>query len=201
MNNLLNKLGSNLNRLLKKEGLTSDDLSRLIGIPSTTIKRMRSGEANPTLNNLLPIAEYFSITLNQLVNGDPLAVNFEAKTLPLFSWQECCNYDSIDYDIFSKKILTERTVSKKAFALLVKEDEQEYFPGNSILIVDPEIEPNNGDYVIVGKLKQNMAAIRKYIIEIDKIYLKPLILGIDISALTSSYKILGVILQYKVELK
>lgn len=201
MNNALSKLGSNLNKLLKKEGLTSDDLSRLIGVPSTTIKRMRSGEANPTLNNLLPIAEYFSITLNQLVNGDPLAENFEANTLPLFSWDECCNHDSIDYEKFSKKILTERTVSKKAFALLVQEDEQEFFPENSILIVEPEIEPNNGDYVIIGNLKQNIAAIRKYIIEIDKIYLKPLIPGIDISVLTSSYKVLGVILQYKVELK
>lgn len=201
MNVTLSKLGSNLNMLLKKEGLSSDDLSRLIGIPSTTIKRMRSGDANPTLNNLLPIAEYFSITLNQLISGDPFLKDFKASSLPLFSWEDCCNYNSIDYENVYSRILTERTVSKKAFALPIKEDEQEFFPENSILIVEPEVEPKNGDYVIIGNVKQNIAVIRKYIIEIEKIYLKPLIPGIDISPLTSIYIIIGVILQYKVELK
>lgn len=198
---MLSKLGSNLNKLLEREGLTSDDLSRLIGIPSTTIKRMRSGDANPTLNSLLPIAEYFSVTLNQLISGDPLAKEFKASKLPLLSWEDCFNYDSTDYGTISKTILTERNVSKKAFALIIKEDEQEFFPENSILIVEPEIEPKSGDYVIVANMKQHMAAIRKYIIEIDKIYLKPLIPGIEISTLTSIYKVLGVVLQYKVELK
>lgn len=69
------------------------------------------------------------------------------------------------------------------------------------MIVDPIVPPESGNYVIVTKSEQGTASIRKYIVETDQIYLRSLMDKLMIKPLTSEYKVLGVIVQYKVELK
>lgn len=202
---MLKNLSENLNLLMAKARVSSDELARQIGIPATTIKRIRNNEqANPTISTLLPIANYFSVSINQLIEAEPNDINLHPlKTyrIPLLSWQECIQHTEIEYKEQSKYISVERFVSKQAFALIVEDSELYFFPKNSILIVEPSEKPLNGDYIIVANIQQNIRSIRKYIVELDQIYLKPMISGIATSALTSEYKIIGVILQYKVELK
>ncbi len=201
---MLNLLSDNLNMLMAKARLNSNELARKIGIPATTIKRIRNNEqANPTIGTLLPIAHYFSISLNQLLGNEPLH-SIETNSLykiPLLTWKECIDYSSLNYEMFSNKILTERKVSSKSFALIHEDNDIEIFPLKSILIIDPEQQIASGDFVIVANTEQKIASIRKYIIELDQIYLKSLISGTTISVLTPLYKILGVIIQYKLELK
>lgn len=203
---MLKDLSNNLNMLMAKARLSSSELARQIGIPATTIKRIRNNEqSNPTITTLLPIAQYFSISLNQLIGNEPLtstnACPIVLHKIPLLSWQECIHYGLLNYEKCSKQIFTERNVSDKAFALIIEENDLEFFPKDSILITEPDQKPETGDYVVIGNIEQNIASVRKYIIEIDQIYLKPLVAGVTISVLTPEYKILGVIIQYKVELK
>jgi SOS-response transcriptional repressor LexA len=205
---MLKYLSDNLNMLMSRDRLSSNELARQINIPATTIKRIRNNEqANPTITTLLPIAHYFSISLNQLIGNEPLLSKSDnypivkLHKIPLLSWQKCVQYASLDYEQSNRQIFTERYVSAKSFALLIEDNDLEFFPKDSILIVDPEKKPESGDYVVIGNIEQNNASVRKYIIEIDRIYLKPLVFGIGISILTPQYKILGVIIQYKVELK
>jgi transcriptional regulator with XRE-family HTH domain len=205
---MLNNLSNNLNMLMAQARLNSSELARQIGLPATTIKRIRNNEhANPTITTLLPIAKFFSITINELLGSELLNIEGKSfsitglKKIPLLSWQECVNYESLEYDQCPNYILTERQLSKKAFALAMDDDNSEFFPKYCILILDPEEKPNSGDYIVVAKKEQTLAFVRKYLIEIDQIYLKPLVLGLNVSPLTSEYKILGVIVQYKMELK
>lgn len=203
---MFKSLSDNLNLLMAKARLSSSELARQIGVPATTIKRIRNNEqSNPTVITLLPIAQYFSASLDQLIGNDPLTSHEGTRAsvlhkIPLLSWQECIHYEILDYKKSSKQIFTERKVSAKAFALVIDEDDLVFFPKGSILIVEPEQKPETGDYVIVANMGQNVTSIRKYIVEIDQVYLKPFVAGVAISALTPEYKILGVILQYKMEL-
>lgn len=204
---MLNNLSDNLNILMAKVRISSDELARQIKIPATTIKRIRNNEhANPTITTLIPIANYFSVSLNQLV-GIELLINtanqplLKTQKVPLFSWEESIDYDDIEYTKEAQHIIVERIVSEKAFALIVEDDDLDFFPKHCIILVDPKVEPLNGDYVIVANIKHNKPSIRKYIVEIDQLYLKSQISGIGITKFTTEYKILGVILQYKVELK
>ncbi len=204
---MLENLSDNLNLLMAKARLSSSELARLTGLPATTIKRIRNNEqANPTISTLLPISKYFSISLSQLVgdealkNTDQAYTTMELQKIPLISWQECVSYTWIDNEKFSNTILTERQMSKKAFALRIEDQDLDFFPKWSIVLIEPEKTPESGDYVIVAKTEQGLASVRKYIIELDQIYLKSLVAGLGISTLTSEYKILGVIVQCKMEL-
>lgn len=205
---MLKNLSDNLNMLMANARINSNELARQVGIPATTIKRIRNNQhANPTLTTLLPIADYFSVTLSQLIGQEKLSrrdENYSVNTsykIPLLSWGDCVNYTALKSQKFHEQICTEKSVSEKAFALMVEDDELEFFPKNSILIVEPEKKPVTGDYVIVGNVSSSIASIRKYIIEIDQIYLKSLIAGAGISVLTSEFEVLGSIIQYKMELK
>ncbi len=203
---MLNELSNNLNILMAKARLSSSELARQIGIPATTIKRIRNNEqANPTIVTLLPIAQYFSISLSQLVGSESLPSTEKScvtglHKIPLLTWSKCIHYDSLDYEKCSKYIFTERNVSKKAFALIIEEDDLAFFPKKSILVIEPNQSPENGDYVVIGNA-ENVSSIRKYIIEIDQIYLKSPVEGVTMSVLSPEYQILGVIIQYKMELK
>jgi transcriptional regulator with XRE-family HTH domain len=201
---MLKHLSTNLEILMSRENINSNELARKIGIPATTIKRIRSNEqANPTITTLLPISQYFSVSLTQLIGTEPLASaeTHLAMKIPILSWVECIHYDLLDFTKLPKKIFTERTVSSKSFVLTLDDHDLEFFPKHCFLIIEPEKEPESGDYVIVGNIQHKVASIRKYIVEIDRIYLKSLMTGAGISIFNTENKILGVIIQYKVELK
>ena len=189
--------------LMAKARVSSDELARQIGVPATTIKRIRNNEhANPTIYTLAPIANYFSVSLNELIGiKNSTNINHVIREIPLLSWQECIRYKEIRYTEQTQFIPVEIEVSEKAFALVVEDTDLDFFPKNCILIVDTINQALNGDYIVVANMEHNVASIRKYIVEIDQIYLKSLIPGIGASALTSEYVILGVILQYKMELR
>lgn len=198
-------LSDNLNLLMAKARLNSSELARLTGLPATTIKRIRNNEqSNPTLTTLLPIAKHFSISINELLSCEmtprmeSFAINRASRPIPLLSWQEC---DVATCGAVAKKIATELSLSEQAFALQVEEYDLAVFPPRSLLIVEPGISPTSGDYVIVTKTQQQVASIKKYIIETDQLYLKSLVPGLGIAELTDEYQIRGVVVQYKVELK
>lgn len=44
--------------------------SELCGLPSDAIRRYERGEAEPTLNSLLLIADYFEVTLDELTGRE-----------------------------------------------------------------------------------------------------------------------------------
>lgn len=204
---MLKNLSENLNMLMAKARLTSNELAKQIAIPATTIKRIRNNEqANPTLATLLPIAKYFSISLDKLIGEEKNIINNVGSTMglqriPVLSWAECIYYNGLNSEKYSKQIFIDQHLSQKAFALLVEDSDLKIFPKNSVLIVEPDTIPAKGDFVIVANEKNNIATIRKYIIEIDQIYLKSMIDGPEISILSPDYKILGVIIQYRMELK
>ena len=59
--------------------ISADELARRTGIPASTIKKIRNNNSpNPTLNTLLPLAEYFAVSLGQLVGDEPLP---ESRTI------------------------------------------------------------------------------------------------------------------------
>src|SRR5580692_3272249 len=102
MNELLlmfKTLSDNLNLLMARARLSSSELARQLGIPATTIKRIRNNEqANPTITTLIPIAQYFSISLDQLIGDESFCTTGEMRPLdelhqiPMLSWHECLHY-------------------------------------------------------------------------------------------------------------
>ena len=56
-----------LNHLMKETSTSNLALGKAVGISDTAVGKWRKGEYSPTLDNAMVIAEYFGITLDELV--------------------------------------------------------------------------------------------------------------------------------------
>jgi len=205
------KLSANLNLLMTEARLNAEELSRRIGLPASTIKKIRNNnDQNPTLSTLTPLAKYFSLTISQLVGEEPFPesrikgsykVNYQAlKHIPLISWQEAIIWPTQNKAL-RPTITTENLYSDEAYALMVEEDDWENLAKDTALIVDPGLEVEHRDFVIVYKIGQITPTLKQVLFDEGQIYLKPLTHMYNIVTFTSDHIILGVIVEYKKHLK
>lgn len=61
---------SQLRELLRSRGMTAADLSRVTGIPKQSISDWLAGVTPRDLKRLKKVAEYFGVTVDQIVFGD-----------------------------------------------------------------------------------------------------------------------------------
>jgi len=67
------KIGEILIFLLKRKNISLKAFCAEINVPQVTIARfIKDTNCNPTIKNLLPIARYFKININQLIGDQPL---------------------------------------------------------------------------------------------------------------------------------
>jgi SOS-response transcriptional repressor LexA len=193
-----------LNKLMQELRVSADELARQTGIPASTIKKIRNHQnPNPTLSTLIPIAEFFAITLGQLGGVEPLPTHrikgqYQTKSLqhiPLIHWNE------IGEDHIKDKptITTEQAYSTEAYALTVEEEDWENLPKGTTLIIDPTLKPSHRDFIIVKKT--NQPQLKQLLIDEDQYYLKPVVAGYQITAFTPDHQILGVVVEYKKQLR
>jgi|SRR5690625_40343 len=62
-------VGQRLKRLRDRKGTTLTKLAEHTGISVSTLSRLESGLRRPTLEQLLPLAQFYGITLDALVNA------------------------------------------------------------------------------------------------------------------------------------
>jgi transcriptional regulator with XRE-family HTH domain len=71
----LTSVGPRLRTLRQKREMTLTQLAQTTGISVSTLSRLESGDRKPTLELLLPLAEAYQVTLDELVDapetGDP----------------------------------------------------------------------------------------------------------------------------------
>ncbi len=56
--------------LRKSKGLTQQELAEAINVSKTAIVNVENGRSNPSVKNLVLIAEYFGVKSNDLLNGN-----------------------------------------------------------------------------------------------------------------------------------
>lgn len=190
---MTNFLSHNLSYLMKKDKLSCNDVSKSTKIPIATIQKIRSGDiANPTIETLVPISEYFKISIDNLIktkySDENLLYKYE-NSIPLISMNDADNfpncqilrYISIDYinkqDVYSFEILDGGIV----------------FDKGSILVVDKKLTPKNQDNVVVKHLTSGKISVKKVFFD-DEYYLSSVTKGIENKIFNSQdYLINGVV--------
>lgn len=71
LNRTLDAMGPRLKYLRLRRDVTLADLARDTGISVSTLSRLESGLRRPTLEQLLPLARFYRVTLDQLVDAPP----------------------------------------------------------------------------------------------------------------------------------
>jgi transcriptional regulator with XRE-family HTH domain len=179
------KLIENLNKLLEEHKISINQLHKNTGIPVTTIKRIKyDKDANPTISSLLPIAEFFSVSLNQLIGledlpeKDHLGVYVEKQELwtkvPVIQWGDIINFEKKELDFtLCNFISTDAEVSEYAFALLVEEDNWTIFQKRMKLIFDMKKEAKHRNYVLILNLGSTTVSFYQLLCFDGLYYLKP----------------------------
>lgn len=61
----------NLMRLRKEKGLSQEALGEQIGVTRQTVSKWETGETTPEMNKLIELAQFFAVSLDELVGKEP----------------------------------------------------------------------------------------------------------------------------------
>lgn len=179
-------LSSTLKVLMEQHNLTTTELARATGILQPVMHRLVTGGTdNPRIDTILPIAKYFSVTVDQLIGESPLTeqaestetIEVEQQIIPLLSqWKDIPTYLQDPEQKLSYSLINiDKSTSENTYAVKVKDSTMlPRFVEDSILIINPDLKPENGDFVI-AKIKDVSEPIFKQVLyDGEDIYLKPL---------------------------
>lgn len=198
MNNT--KIGININKLLADQNIRVSELARRIKLPQATVQRIASGTCeNPHISSLKPIADYFSISIDQLKGLEPIPKFDMIAKLPLIQWSEAADWGRKKESNTKEFVLADIAVSNYSYALKVLDSAMEpFFPRETLLIVDPGIKPKDRSYIIVLGNGANIPIFRQLIINGPDKILKPLSPDTEIykvTRLSESDNILATVVQ------
>lgn len=177
----MKNLQTTLTMLLKKQSLTVTELARQTGLPQPVVYRIVKGEVtNPKVCNLLTIAKFFNLTLDQLMGEAPIhsdehklgTSNTYPRLVPLILWEEIFNWLQAPNSVTSVgSAFGNASMSNKTYALKVKDSTMlPLCPKDTILIVDPALSPKDEDFVIAHLPGQKQAFFKQLFFDVDKAY-------------------------------
>lgn len=192
---------------MQQHNIKIADLSGKTGVPASTIKRIKVDDsANPTMTSLIPIADFFNITINELVGVDPLPSNTLTKAasnqrgIPLLSWNDVSDWPNEYPDEATKHLLIDIPLNLNSFALMI-DREIEVFAKGSIIVINCGDTPKNDDYVIVVNKTVKQATLFQYILHDGAEYLKSMLKGIPLKKLNAKIdKLVGKVIQIRMDL-
>lgn len=208
------QVGAVIISLMQSNNMDESSLAKACNISLASLSRIKNNpESNPTISTLRPIAEFFNITIDQLLGYSPLNKNTaQIKRVPIinnldvFTWLNNKNTKSP----INSWLSCDLPISDHTFAMSYKLDNNSTVLQNCLILVDPKRELKHEDLILIYNKKIKQFFLR--LISIDdqnKLFLKPIESGFsDYIALDSCSKNIDLIgvavesrLQYKIELR
>ena len=197
-----------LNFLIKQAHLTEAGLARKINVPRATINRLVSGRTpDPRASTLNAIAAYFNVTVDQLIGKQPLflddnksIVASNPTLIPIIEWKSTKIWETIVNELKTDGhfdwVMIDPSIDHARFAIRVNgESMSPQFQTNTILIIAPEREPKNRDFVMAYLKKDNEVVFRQLIVENKYKFLKAINTIFPTIKFENCDKIIGVVIQ------
>lgn len=186
-------------------GMTEQQFAVAVGVSRGAVQQWeRTGGTAPKRGNQPAVAQLLGISIAELVSGGPnVARGIDARAqVPLVSEVEAGNYTVIDnfkphpqYDTVPVSV----PVQRHTYALRVHGDSMvsetaDSFPDGSIIIVEPELQAQLGDYVIALN-DENETSFKQLVKDGGELFLKPLNLRYPVKPLGSA-TVIGVVREF-----
>lgn len=209
---------------MKERGITQEILAEKLGKSQGAVNLWLNKKREPSLDDIADIMKEVglsTIILNsdRSVESSSIGIGntekIDSKKLtyknafPVISavqaglWTEACEaYTSYDVD---KYLSTTERVSESSFWLRVKGDSMTSltspsFPEGTAVLVDPTIDPENGKFIVAKLTDENEATFKRLVIDAGKKYLKPLNRDYSMLEVNGNCKIIGVVVDAKMQL-
>lgn len=177
---------------------TQSALAKTFGVSGVMVWSYRNGEKLPRMSTAIRIADALKVNVEWLLSGTGQmnagskptpspGISVENFTdglqiqgrVPCISWIQAGawgdvvdNFQPGDADLW---IETTVPIRRHTYALKVQGDSMEpLFPAGSHIIVEPEMEWENGDYVVIRQNSNTECTFKQIIREGSQLYLKPL---------------------------
>ncbi|GAB4394060.1 MAG: S24 family peptidase [Gammaproteobacteria bacterium] len=208
---MINKLKSNLQQLLAARNQRQADLARETQLPHSLLSRIFSNpEPNPTFNTLATLANYFSISISQLVGEEPLPDETiihkrnRANYVPFIVWENIPAWAPKKLSTFVEKFIVMDSASSDTLfcTQLVDTTMEPRFPSGTLLAFDPTQNPHDQDFVLAYLKKSKHVLFRQLFTNGEEWMLKPL--NCDFKPLESTQKectVLGILVSAQMYFK
>jgi len=202
-----------LKRLMFHRGIRTTELARRVGLKQPTVHRIVEGVSpNPHHSSLLPLAEFFDITPEQLRGEQPLSWGQydtwgtdeqNLATVPVISWEDAMhwpqNKTQPHLSASQESVFMPKPINEHTFAVVMEDASMSpQFPKGTVLIIDPNREFKDRSYVLVKIKDHDCAVFRQLLLDTNQYYLKPLspdLDGVAAEPLEDNMKVCGTLIQ------
>ena len=184
--------------------MSEQQFATAVGVSRGAVQQWERAEGTaPRRSSWQRVADVLGVSIVELLLGLRVDSAFEVRVeVPLVSEVEAGNYTIIDNfcpDGSFDTVPTRVEVKRHTYALRVHGDSMvsetgDSFPSGAILIVEPEMEPQPGDYVIALNAS-NETTFKQLIKDSGDLYLKALNSRYPIKPLGDA-KIIGVVREF-----
>lgn len=197
-----------IKKLLHIANITEAELARRTSMPTATLNKLKTGAIDdPRISTLKTIAEYFNITVDQLIGEQSVPNVFITDSsikIPLFNLNELINfnknhlskYDNQEYIKINSSIDNYITNNhNKLFATKVSgESMHPQFEDKTIIVCSSEKKAKNRDFVVAYIKKINSIIFRQFFLDSQVIILKSINGDFPIITLSDDDYIIGTII-------
>lgn len=169
-------IGQRLAEARRHAGIKQRQVAEHLGITSQAVSQWEAGHTRPDSNRLARLARFFGIRLEWLLEEKgpmahrgamPLAEPREGATVPVIDGARAGDWtkpeDAAQLSPSGECLQTDLGLGIDAFAFMVQSRSMapEFQPGDKV-IIDPEVEPKPGDFVMAKRDSDDEATFKKY---------------------------------------
>lgn len=163
-------IARNLQQLAKMNGLSEAEIARKIDCPPQTLNRMFRGQtSDPKISIIRRLSNLFEIPISNLLSENLSAGFDNYKMLPLLEWEELSEIDDLakltSKDTSRNWQPVSNEISDGAFLLKSMKSMASRFPYGTIFVIEPNMQPIDGDIIIIHFRKNNIFTARELIID------------------------------------
>lgn len=186
-------------------------LARAVKLPKATIHRVLSGSTpDPRAGTLLPIAQYFNISIEQLIGIIELPKNcplqstkaFKEIKIPFVNFSQLKNWEEGEYvpqNFLEVSSFGNKTIDSNCFVTKLDSDEMApVFSNNTYLIVTTKALLKADDIIIVFNNQNDQILVRKYVLLKGEKYLISSNPSYDIINFDKKIKFIGVVIEGRI---
>lgn len=196
-----------IKKLMALQNIREAELSRKTGIPTTTLHKILSGQTtDPRISTLQSLANYFDVSIDTLYSETSgyVVTNSLVQSIPIIKWSDCLHAESFLKNLTATnwdEWMTVENMSNNTYALSSKKSMEARFPPKTIFVVEPTINAEDGDIVVVAYPEAEEATLRDFSMDGPSKLLLPISANSEVTKLNDNIKIIGVVTQTRLHYK
>lgn len=166
------EFGQRVKKLRIEAGLTQEDIAKKLGLSKTAVGAWENGRAKPRLDKMNQLSDLFGVPVSELL-GERQVVG-TSKLVPLMGYTHMG--EAVDEDTCDRMVEVPTSVAEAhPSGYCVHADGgcmDNRYPDDSVLMVDPDMEPRNG-CAVLAEVEGYRSVVRTYLRGASTLVLSP----------------------------